>query len=157
MFVCKSCGEKFDAPVKFCNKCGSSMIEPETASYSSEPVYGTYGTTYSTPVTPAPSSPAGKILGIISMVCGITGIIFAAIAFFMSCAALGAYYPEGPASLAMFYALFFVLFGIAGMVLGSMSKNKGFTGSMATVGKTLGLVSVIVCGVTFFFSLIALA
>lgn len=153
MFVCKSCGEKFDTPVKFCNQCGSSAIEAEAAPvYTSEPVY-----TYSAPVTPASSSPAGKILGIISMVCGISGIIFAAIAFIMSCVALDSYYPEGPAGMAMVYALFFVLFGIAGMVLGSMSKNKGFTGSMATVGKVLGLVSVILCGVAFFFSLFALA
>ncbi|MBR0360164.1 MAG: hypothetical protein IIX21_03525 [Clostridia bacterium] len=149
MFVCKNCGEKFDTQVNFCNQCGSSAIEPEEIPvYTAEPVY-----TYSAPVAPASSSPAGKILGIISMVCGIVGIFFTGISFFMS---FGGFTDDDIASMAMFYALFFVAFGIAGMILGSMSKNKGFMGSMATVGKTLGMVSIIVAGVAFFFSFIGL-
>ena len=149
MFACNNCGEKLDTQVNFCNQCGSSAIEPEEIPvYTAEPVY-----TYSAPVAPASSSPAGKILGIISMVCGIVGIFFTGISFFMS---FGGFTDDDIASMAMFYALFFVAFGIAGMILGSMSKNKGFMGSMATVGKTLGMVSIIVAGVAFFFSFIGL-
>ena len=136
MFVCKDCGQNFDTPVNFCNNCGSASIAP-VETYSSGPIYG----------APAPStSPAGKILGIISMAVGIAAAVFSLIAFF------GSFVPGA----GLVYSLFFVVFGIAAIILGTMSKNKGFTGSMATVGSLLGFISTGVCALSFLISIIVL-
>ena len=114
-----------------------------------QPQYTQYNQQYAAPVTTGPA----KAKVIIGMVLSIVGIAMAAICFFTYFSNLD--YNGG--AYAFGYAIGFSIFSfpaaLVGLIMSNGNRNEGDTSAMSKIGKILGLVGVILSGVTLFIAL----
>ena len=75
MYICKTCGQTYSDPVKFCGKCGSDSFESQQQAYNA--AYSNPAPTPSyTYAAPAPAT-ASKAPAIVGMIFGIITLILA--------------------------------------------------------------------------------
>ncbi len=173
MYTCPNCNHSSETPMNFCSKCGTKTVYTESVQQPAyeAPVQPAYEApaqpVYEAPAQPAYEEPvyvappvksgAPKGLVIAGMALSIAGMVLAAFGFLYTMI----FWDSNIEGLAFGYALGFFFFsfpcGLVGLILSSKAKNAGDTSAMSTVGKILGLVSVILSGVTLVLGIIAAA
>ena len=141
MYICKSCGQTYSEPVKFCGKCGSDSFEAsiETPAYEANPAYSNPAPAYSYAPTPESGSKAPSIVG---MVLGIVATFLALIMTGFIGELVDSYYSRYYSDeifVSFIVWSFFVLpFAIVGLI---MSFKKSSLKAMSIVGKITSFVS----------------
>jgi len=117
--ICKKCGANIPDGSAICNYCGE--VQGETTLISEQPTQGT-----------PPKNEKGKNQAVASM---ILGIVTVSLSILGTCCGQGA---------SVFFAFIFLAASIVGLVLASSAKKKGYVGGMATAGRVLNIIGLIV-------------
>ena len=153
MYICPNCNTKTEEKVNFCFKCGTQMVyaepqpvEPQPTAQVQQPVYEAY----------QPVKKPHLALKIVAMALSIGGIVMAAIGNLYTL--IGLIEPEGylAFSFALVFGLFFSPFSIVGLCLSNKCIDAGDTSAMSRVGKILGIIGIIVAGVSLFIGIASL-
>ncbi len=161
MLICQKCGQTLMDGTRFCTNCGTAVEYVNQQVNQAQPTY----TATAQPVPPAYNAaptitPGTRVKGFVGMGLAIEGIFGAFIAFIYSIIALSTYdynVSEGFAAITIFLCFIQLATSIAGFVLSNISRNSGFANAATMVGKILGLIAIILCGISFFFAIIALS
>ena len=173
MYTCPNCNKSYDIPMNFCVVCGAPMSAQEPGSTASKPnAQATYAESQSTtsqyvqaqpqytqpqyveatPVTPVIPTSA-KVKSIVGMALAIEGLASIAVGLFYT-----AIFLLASGYFTFMYGLMFCLvctpFSLVGLILSNNAINSGSTWKMAKIGKILGIVGLILCGVTFFVAIV---
>ena len=157
MYTCKTCGQTYSDPVKFCGKCGGDQFEAQQQGGYQQPAYGA---SYSNPA-PAPSysyaapapataskAPAivGMIFGIITLILAFVCIGFASEYSELADRAYSYYYYYGPSKSAIREAGYGALgvlsiFTVPSLIVGLvMSFKQSGIKAMSIVGRITSFV-----------------
>lgn len=142
MYICSKCGASAEKTVRFCDQCGSPMIEicdPVEVTEDPTPVWETPTTPESikdTPTTPPPASMGKKLVG--TILSGV-GLGFGALGLLLTGAMLGS--GEAP-SVGAIPGICFSVFGLPLSLVGLIMSAKSVTQGKNT-GKILGLIGTI--------------
>lgn len=145
MRICPYCKKTTNDDVNFCSSCGAQMVEaypPQQPDYSQRPVQ---------PENKAPS--LGKV--ITGMALSIAGISFAAInLLYVTLFLIESGETAFVFSLVM--SMFSLPLSIVGLKLSASSIAEGSTSNMASVGKRLGIIGIILTGSALFLGFVGL-
>lgn len=147
MYICPNCKQTFDNPTNFCPSCGSAVVE-------ATPVAEPTPIVEPTPVVEATPGPSlGKVIA--GMAIAIAGAIFAIVGFIYTAVAM---IVEGMFAFvfALVYMFFSLPLALVGLIISKNCANAGSTSKMCGIGKTLGIIGVILSGLMFLLGFIAL-
>ena len=154
MYTCKTCGQTYSDPVRFCGKCGGDSFETQQDGYQ-QPAYDA---SYSTPTpsysyaAPAPASVSkapsivGMIFGVITLILAFICIGFAAEYADLADRAYSYYYYYGPSKSAIREAAYASLgilsiFTVPSLIVGLvMSFKQAGIKAMSIVGRVTSFV-----------------
>ncbi len=152
MYTCPKCNFNSETAMNYCPQCGNEMVhdEPIVTAEVIEPVEPIQTAPYVYVAAPKPHL-AVKIVG---MSLSIAGLVFLAIGSLYTLIGL---IEAGMAfAFALVFALFFLPLSIVGLCLSNKCINAGDTSAMSRVGKILGIVGIILAGVSLFIGFTAL-
>ena len=164
MFICKNCGQTFEAYTNFCSSCGSNVIEPYNEAPAGGPGYyaapgAPAAPTYSAPAyttnpysAPMYSAPYGapaapsKAPAIIGMIFGLTAILFAISTISNSITFLD----YGDEEEALIFLFIMSIFQLPSIIVGAVQsfKARALRG-MGVVGAITSLISAALWFITF--------
>lgn len=160
MYTCPKCSFNSETAMNYCPQCGNEMVHTEPVAV--QEVAAPFEPTYVAPIEPVqpiqnvyvPAPKPHLALKIVGMALSITGLVFLS---------LGALYTliglveEGLAfAMALVFALFFLPLSIVGLCLSNKCLNAGDVSAMSRVGKILGIIGIIIAGVSLFIGFTAL-
>lgn len=155
MYICPKCNHYSENPANFCPICGNQMVLKEEQPL--QPDYITATPDYTAP-TQKPNL-AQKIVGMALSIEGLVMAVFAALyalVFSFTGAVIGEV-AVGAGALGSTFV--WALFGLPGSIIGLIFSNKarelGDTSAMSRVGKSLGLAGVITFAACFVISFFA--
>ncbi len=147
MYVCKTCGQTYSEPVKFCGKCGGDSFDSNGYTSSEYSAYGNPAPTYTYASSPAPAG-GSKVPSIVGMACGISAAFLAFYMFIMCASMASSYYFADEAFASFFGFSFFVVpLSIVGLVM-SFKGGEVLKG-MTIAGKVTSFVAIGLCGISF--------
>lgn len=174
MFTCPNCNKTYDIPMNFCIVCGTPMAAaaatpPPTAEPTVQTQYAEqqYAPPQPVQVQPqyvrpqyanvTPEKPviptSAKVKSIVGMALAIEGLASIAVGLLYT-----AIFLLASGYFSFMYGLMFCLvctpFSLVGLILSNNAINSGSTWKMAKIGKILGIVGLILCGVTFFVAIV---
>lgn len=146
MKICTNCRNvTSDDNMNFCALCGAPLTALQPAP---QPEINQY---YPEQNFPKPSLG----LKIAAMALSISGFSFLILGFFYTLIGL---VEEGMAfGMAVAFSLFFLPLCIVGMALSNKCQNAGDNSAFSRVGKILGLIGIIIAGISLFIGFISLA
>ena len=148
MAYCPNCGKPIPDGAKFCPSCGQASVQepsgaPVENANPSPTVYANAPATSgnapapqspsSIPSSSSPSSTDGSSNAMISLICGIISIVLPLIL---------AYLP--------FCTIIALILGIVAVSQANAAKGKGTIGGVQTAGFVLGIIGIILSGLTLF-------
>jgi len=149
MYICRSCGQTYSDPVKFCGKCGSDSFEISQQPYAQQQ-YNAYNNptpTYSYVTPPAPAG-RSKAPAIVGMIFGITSLIFVIYQMFFTFMMLDIEGDEEAMAFFWIYSIFVLPLMIVGLVMSF--KDCGSLRGMSLAGKITSFITVGMWALTFF-------
>lgn len=181
MYVCKHCGQTFDAYTTICNRCGNAVVEaPQSGTpqyqaqsgygYSSAPVYAA-APTY--PVSKAPKASGGAIaMGVIGLLIGIESLFGSFVSMILSIISIAGaeevmsdynywgYYSESDIELINGFAIFAFIqlfMAILGLVFCCVARGKGVSGGVTVTGKVFTIIAIVFGSIASICSIVALS
>ncbi len=166
MYNCSKCDFKSETAINFCPQCGSQMVmvqhavaEPAEPIYT-QPVEPTYTQPTYEPVQNVVYEPVAPkkphlALKIVSMALSIGGFSLAVFTFLYALV-ICIIDPTFSVIFSFVYPFFYAPFSVVGLALSSKCRNAGDTSAFSKVGKILGIIGVILYGVTVFIGVISL-
>ena len=133
MSVCNRCGAQMGVGSSFCPYCGAVKPMAPPA-----------------PLTPQSKKTPGKGQGIAGMILSIVAMVYGCIWFLlgMTFAAEGGWAAEESLIIVMVFAMFTLPLPILAVSFSSSARKQGFIHGMSSTGLTLGLISLIMHGIT---------
>lgn len=166
MYTCPNCNKSYDIPMNFCVVCGAPMSAQEPGSTASKPnAQATYAESQSTtsqyvqaqpqytqpqyveatPVTPVVPTSA-KVKSIVGMALSIEGLTAIPTGILYTLVFLLLHDYTGTFTGITFF-LMCLPFCLVGLILSKSAINSGSTWKIAKIGKILGIIGIIICGV----------
>ncbi len=170
MYTCSKCDFKTETAINYCPECGGTMVYVQPAAQqSAEPTYAPptysqpaytqhssntyapYQDVYTTPTAPKKPHLAFKI---VSMALSIGGFVLALVTFFYTL--FGLIEPPVAFVFSFIFSIFYSPLSIVGLILSNKCQNAGDNSAFSKVGKILGLIGVIIYGVSLFIGVMSL-
>ena len=151
MYICRSCGQTYSEPVKFCGKCGSDSFDTPQQAYATQQQYNTYSNPTPAPsYSYAPPAPAGqsKAPAIVGMIFGISSLMFVIYQMFFTFMMLDIEGDEEAMIFFWIYSIFVLPFMIVGLVMSF--KDCGSLRGMSITGRITSFITAGIWLLTFF-------
>lgn len=152
MKYCANCGANLNDTDAVCYNCGAGQA-PAAPVYNQAPTYN-YPPVYQQPYTPAPqpkSNAGAHVAAGIGFGLTMLGFLFSFITFVMGISLLDWYDDELFFMVLYFFFLFFPP-SLIGLILCGNGRKNG-AGGLAVTGKVFGIISMVLYGLSFLFSI----
>lgn len=156
MYICRSCGQTYSEPVKFCGKCGNDSFDIPQQSYAPQPQYNAYSNPTPTYSYAQPATAGGsKAPAIIGMIFGIVAVFLGFYQMIVSMALASSRYTADE-GMAFFWimSIFVLPLTVVGLVMSF--KDCGSLRGMSIAGRITSFITAGMWVLTFFVCLASL-
>ncbi len=143
MYTCSKCGFTNNSELNFCPMCGAQVVSKQNT--TEQPIESASGTTVKKP---------HLAFKIISMVLSIEGFYAAYVTLILTLVGL----IQQPFSFefSVGFSLFYAPLSVVGLIFSNKCRNAGDNLAFSKVGKILGLIGIILYGVSLFIGVMSL-